>query len=155
MTDDSTSLNDPELAEHLDVLRLLGDGLDQVEPIPAHLLELAYNARDMAAVEAELAELVFDSLAAAQPMRSGQEMEARFLSFANENITVDLSLLADGRTIVGEISPATAGEVLLEVAGEPPLPVAVDEIGRFIAVSDHVTFRLRVAGLLVTQWITR
>ncbi len=155
MTDDHSSINDPDLAEHLDILRLLGDGLDLVEPIPPHLLDLAYNARDMTAVEAELAELVFDSLADTQPMRSEQEMEARFLSFANENITIDLSLLSDGRSIVGEISPPVTQEVLLEATGAAPMAFPVDEIGRFVARSESVTFRFRVAGLLVTQWISR
>lgn len=155
MTDDDSSLHRPDLAEHGDLLRLIADGLDRVEPLPPHLLELAYNARDLSAVEAELAELVFDSLTVAQPMRSDRELEARFLSFANENITLDLSLLTDGRSIVGEISPAAASEVLLEVAGEDPIAFPVDELGRFTATSDRVTFRLRVSGLLITQWISR
>ncbi len=139
-----------------EVLALLAAALERTEAIPAHALELAYSARFMPSMEAVLADLVYDSYATAQPvMRRGTENEARFLSFTNENVTLDISLLADGHTIVGEIDPAVSRELVFEGIEGLSLPVLIDEFGRFRLTSQENSFRLRVTGHLVTQWITR
>lgn len=142
--------------DDLEVLELVAEGIDQLEPIPVGAMEQAYGARFMGAMEAELAELVFDSLAIEQPaMRRGNENESRFLSFTNDNVTLDLSLLGDGRTIIGEIDPAIATEVVVEGDDGDSTTVAIDKFGRFKVAFDSQSFRLRVVNHLVTQWISR
>jgi hypothetical protein len=110
----------------------------------------------MAAVEAEVAELVFDSLTMPTvPMRRGAEGESRFLSFTNDHLTVDLVLLGDRRTIVGQVDPAIADRVCLELSDDRSVDTDVDQFGRFRTVCDAPSFRLRVPGHLVTQWVSR
>ena len=82
-----------------------------------------------------------------------EEAQARIVTFANDHLTVDLELLADGRTIVGELQPAEAAAVELETVGQGR--VTADEFGRFRLVSDATSLRIRVVGRLVTPWITR
>ena len=145
-----------DLSEYADLLATLDAALDKASPLPPHLLEVAYGARLMAEMEAELAELVFDSLTAERSaVRNETEAESRFLSFANDNLTVDLSLLADGRSLVGEIDPVVTVELLVETPHGPAVAVPVDEHGRFTLTIDAPSFRLRIPGHLVTPQITR
>jgi hypothetical protein len=155
MTTNPTPHGD-DLGEHLELLASIGAALDQIEPLPPHLVEVAYGARLMSEMEAELAELVFDSHSTEQPaMRNEAEVESRFLSFANDNLTVDLSLLPDNRTVVGEIDPVVASELVVEGPHATSVAVPIDEFGRFTITLDASSFKLRVAGYLVTPRITR
>ena len=88
-------------------------------------------------------------------MRRGGENESRFLRFTNDSATLDLSILADGETIVGEIDPVIADQLVLEDDDDNSMPVPVDQFGRFRVSSTARTFRLRVVDHLVTQWISR
>lgn len=142
--------------DDMETLELLSQALEQFEPIPPTTLEQAYGAHHMAALSAEVATLIFDSSNAAQPvMRRGGENESRFLRFTNDNTTLDLSLLADGETIVGEIDPVIADQLVLEDDDDSSVIVPVDQFGRFRVSSKARTFRLRVVDHLVTQWISR
>ena len=156
MTSSPTPPHSTHLSEHLDLLVALDAALDKAQPLPPRLLEVAYGARLMSEMEAELAELVFDSLTAERPaMRNEVEAESRFLSFANDNLTVDLSLLADGHSVVGEIDPVVAVKLMVETPDGPPVAVPIDEHGRFTLTLDAPSFRLRIPGHLVTPQITR
>jgi hypothetical protein len=152
----TTPTNDFHELDDLELLDLIRRGFDRLEPEPAHLKEMAYGARFMDKLDAELAELIFDSLTTPGPaVRRGGEHEARLLSFSNDHLTLDVSLAADKRTILGEIDPAIASEVVLEPRDGPPIEVDIDEFGRFRVLSDAPSFRIRVTGRLVTPWIDR
>lgn len=139
-----------------ETLDLLSQALDQLEPIPPTALEQAYGAHHMAALSAEVATLIFDSSTVEQlVMRRGDENESRFLRFTNDSTTLDLSLLADGETIIGEIDPVIADQLVLEDDDDNTVVVPVDQYGRFRVSSKARTFRLRVVDHLVTQWISR
>ena len=98
--------------------RLVAAGLDVVEAVPASAREAAYGAVGLVTVEAELAALVYDSRSAELALTRSEEAQARIVTFANDHLTVDLELLADGRTIVGELQPAEAATVELETVGQ-------------------------------------
>jgi hypothetical protein len=115
----------------------------------------AYGASDLVTVEAELAALVYDSRAPELVLTRSEEAQARLVAFANEHLTIDLELLADGRTIVGELQPAQVADIELETVGQGRVAVTADEFGRFRLVSDATSLRIRVVGRLVTPWITR
>jgi|SRR5215207_6026305 len=143
-------------AADTELLDRLSEVLEIIEPVPSHLKEVAYSAQLMANVDAELAELIFDSLTAPRPaMRQGDENQARVLSFSNADVTLDAALASDGSTIIGEIQPPIARELLFEARGEEPVTLTIDEFGRFHAASGAAAFRLRVPGYLVTPWIDR
>ena len=144
----------PDYSSDNDVLDLLAQGFDTVEPLPDHVRAQAYGAFSLAAFDEALAELVFDSLHAASTMR-GDESEARLLSFANDFVTLDLSLLADDKTMIGEMQPVVADELLIEARTGETVTVRVDEHGRFRTACADDSFRLRIAGHLVTPWVAR
>jgi hypothetical protein len=140
-----------------ELLEQLARVLDAIEPVPDHLKEIAYSARLVANVDAELAHLVYDSRAEAgvAMLRRGSENQARLLSFSNDHVTLEVSLAADGRTILGEIYPAVATEVTLESRDSVTISAAVDDFGRFRLVTESTSFRMRVTGHLLTPWIDR
>ena len=134
---------------------LVATGLDAVEAVPASTREAAYGAVGLATVEAELAALVYDSREAELALTRSEEAQARIVTFANDHLTLDLELLADGRTIVGELQPAQAATVELETVGQGRVTTVADDYGRFRLTSDATSLRIRVVGHLVTPWITR
>lgn len=138
-----------------DVLALLGHALAVEEPLPHYLLARAYDAFSLAAFEDALAELIFDSRQAQPMLMRGEESEARLLSFANDFLTLDLSLAADGVTILGEVNPPGASEVLTESRSDVSRTFAIDAFGRFRLVCEAASFRIRIPGKLVTPWIAR
>lgn len=138
-----------------DLLVMLADMFDTCEQIPDAALQAAYSAIDMDLLSEELAALVFDSASTGElvAMR-GTEAEARLLSFVNDHVTIDLELLAGG-PIVGQLSPPTDAELLVEVESGDTVSVPVDEFGRFRVAPPAGPVRLRLVGLVVTPWITR
>lgn len=137
------------------VQRLVGEMLDQVEPVPRRALEAAYQARQLREMTAELATLLYDSDRDGDlVLTRGGEGEVRLLSLANDHLSVELTLLPDGETIVGELSPVDVTELLVEAGDGGSQTIDVDEFGRFRARATG-PIRLRVPGRLITPWITR
>jgi hypothetical protein len=135
---------------------LLRTTLDLAEPIPEAALSAAYAAIEMRSVSEELANLVFDSLVEAQPvLMRGEEGDTRFATFANEHLTIDLELLGDGQSIVGELRPAAGESIEWESFSGVTRHVVSDQFGRFRITAEPGPVRLRVLGKLVTPWITR
>ena len=135
--------------------RLVGRGLEAAERVPAAALAGAYGAVDLVTVDAELAGLVYDSRQPEAALTRNDEASARIVTVANDHLTIDLELLGDGRTIVGELQPAEPAQIELETVGQERVTVSADEFGRFRLVADASAFRIRVVGRLVTPWITR
>ena len=134
---------------------LVNRGLAAVEAVPATALDAAYGAIGLVTVDAELAALVYDSRQPEMALTRNDEARARIVTVANDHLTIDLELLGDGRTIVGELQPAEAAQIELETVGQDRVTVTADEFGRFRVVADASSFRIRVVGRLVTPWITR
>src|SRR5258708_4387094 len=91
-------------------LRRLAGGL---EPVPAELVAAAIEAFTWRDPDAELAELVFDSLLdqdAATLVRGGQE---RLFSFRSGERSVDLEVTVIGawRTLIGQVTPPSPAAV--------------------------------------------
>jgi hypothetical protein len=139
-----------------DLMRLLGEMLDVVEPIPEAALLSAYAAADMDLLSEELAALAFDSASARElVVMRGAEAEARLLSFVNDHVSIDLELHANASTLVGQLTPPTDAALLLEVEDGEPVEVVADEFGRFRVDAPSSPIRLRVVGVVVTPWISR
>lgn len=135
---------------------LLRTTLDLAEPIPEAALSAAYAAIEMRSVSEELANLVFDSLIEAEPvLMRGEEGDTRFATFANEHLTLDLELLGDGLSILGELRPAAGESIECETFNGATQQVVSDQFGRFRLTAVSGPVRLRVLGKLVTPWITR
>ncbi len=154
MPDDRDDERDDELAGEL---RRLADRLD---PAPPELLAGAVAAFAWRDIDAELAELVFDSLLdtdEAALVRGSPDR--RLVSFAGGGLTVDVEVTAAGpeRTIMGQIAPPQAGQVDLR-RGQETITLDADELGRFRSgplPPGPLSLRLRPAGgaPVVTDWL--
>ncbi|GAA4591166.1 hypothetical protein GCM10023194_49750 [Planotetraspora phitsanulokensis] len=143
-------MNDDELEESL---RRAAELLD---PVPVSLVEVAVEAFRFRTVDAELAELTFDSLAGTAAVRG--PAQARVLGFGGPETGLDLEITGDGpsRRVVGQVTPAA--HAVVEVRGGDPVSVSTDAFGRFTV--DRVppgplSFRCRVGdAVFTTEWVT-
>src|SRR5215831_15897942 len=139
------------------LLALLGEVLDADDPVPAAAVDAA-RAADLGRLDAELADLVYDSLVDERPAGAGVRAEpgddVRSLTFVAGGRTVEVDLRDD--ELVGRVSPAAGAALELDQpAGRQALPT--DDRGRFRAPVVPGPVRLRVTGpdgAATTPWIT-
>ena len=146
--------HDDELAEEL---RRLAARLD---PVPPELLTAAAGAFAWRDIDAELAELVFDSLLdvdEATQVRGSPER--RLVSFTGGGVTLDIEVTTTGpaRTIMGQIVPPQRGAVDVRRQQET-ITIEADELGRFRSgplPPGPLSLRLRPAEgtPVVTDWL--
>jgi hypothetical protein len=132
----------------------------RLDPVPPELLAAAAGAFAWRDIDAELAELVFDSLLdvdEATLVRGSPER--RLVSFAGGGLTVDVEVTTAGpaRTIMGQIVPPRRGAVDIRRQQET-ITIEADELGRFRSgplPPGPLSLRLRPAGgaPVVTDWL--
>ncbi|MEV6030919.1 hypothetical protein AB0L65_07205 [Nonomuraea sp. NPDC052116] len=147
--DDAIDDGDLELEERL---RAAAERLD---PVPARLFEEAMLAYALRSLDAELAELTFDSWEELSATRVRGGGRARLLSFAAGEVVVELEVT--GRRLVGRVSGGTPAEIVVQ-RRDGGTPVCADELGRFTTGElAPGPLRLRVSpdcgGPVVTTWI--
>ncbi|MFF9087688.1 hypothetical protein ACF1BE_14930 [Streptomyces sp. NPDC014991] len=125
-----------------------------LDPVPAELLQSALDAYTLHDLDARLAELTFDSLVDALPVRGVMDAP-RMLTFRAGEVTVDVEVTADG--LIGQVLPPQPARI--EVLGDPraPRPVTADTLGRFASDTPPAgpfALRLRTgAEVIVTEWL--
>ncbi|MFF4018631.1 hypothetical protein [Streptomyces sp. NPDC001843] len=125
-----------------------------LDPVPAGLRQLAIDAYVLHDVDARVAELTFDSLLDAAPVR-GARGAPRMLTFSAGELTVDVEIGGDG--LMGQVLPPRPARV--EVLGGPrtAAEVTADTLGRFTAaVPPRGPFALRLhtgGDVIVTEWL--
>jgi len=140
-----------------DELRRLASRLD---PVPPELLDAAAGAFAWRDIDAELAELVFDSLLdtdEASLVRGAPER--RLVSFTGGGLTIDVEVTSAGpeHTVMGQIVPPQRGVVDIRRRQET-VSIEADELGRFRSCPlppGPLSLRLRPAGgaPVVTDWL--
>jgi hypothetical protein len=128
------------------------------DPVPPELLTFAGEAFTWRTVDAELAELVADSLeTAGAGLRGGSDV--RLLTFTAGDRQLDVELLTEGAShrLVGELTPPQPARVLVEHAGGTSTE-ETDELGRFLLADvPPGRFRLRCepadGPAVVTPWL--
>lgn len=143
--------------------------LARVDPVPPELLDQVRRSFCWRTIDAELAELSFDSLTdqeSALAVRSGGDtaLEPRMLGFGavvlgeELSIEVEVSSSGDGCVLVGQVSPAGASAVEVQEGGGGSTEVPVDELGRFViepVPGGPVRLRVEHAGRVVqTTWVS-
>lgn len=133
-TGDARSVRDEQDRE---LLRELGGVLDRADPPPGWMVELAKLSYDLRSLDAELAELVADSLvdAPSVAVRSAALAEPRMLTFESDDLLVEVEVEADGHggsTLTGQLVPAQPARVELRQPDRPHRSVQADELGRFV-----------------------
>jgi hypothetical protein len=125
-----------------------------LDPVPAELRRTAVDAFALRDLDARVAELTFDSLVDAIPVRGAAD-PPRMLTFQADEVTVDVEVTADG--LIGQVLPP--GPARIEVLSGPraPAPLTADELGRFTGEappSGPFALRLRTGeGVVVTDWL--
>lgn len=136
----------------------------RLEPVPDRLMQAAVDAYAWRTVDAELAELVFDSLTDREEAVVRGAEEERVLSFrAADGLTIEVEVGAagSGRRLIGQLVPPHRAVVeIRRPAGVVRLES--DDFGRFMADSlaeGPLSLRCRPASggttpPVVTDWVT-
>ena len=132
----------------------------RLDPVPPELLAGAAAAFAWRDIDAQLAELVFDSaLDADEATLVRGSPERRMVSFAGGGLTVDIEMTTAGpaRTIMGQIVPPQRGTVDIRRQQET-ITIEADELGRFRSGPlrpGPLSLRLRPAegSPVVTDWL--
>ena len=149
---------DDELEQEL--RRLAADA----EPVPAGLIRAALDAFAWRDIDAQIAELVYDSLLdAEETMLVRGPADQRMVSFAAGGMTIDVEVTSagPGRTIMGQIAPPQRATVDIRYP-EDTVTVEADELGRFQSGTlppGPASLRLRpppgdAGPAIVTDWIS-
>jgi hypothetical protein len=151
------------------LLRELQSLLARVDPMPPQLLDQVRRSFCWRTIDAELAELSFDSLIdreSALAVRSHRDaaLEPRMLGFDavvhGEDLSIEVEVSSDGerRALVGQIFPAGAGTVEVQAGDGGSTEFPVDELGRFLiepVPRGPVRLRVEHAGRVVqTTWLS-
>ncbi|WSL05474.1 hypothetical protein OG194_05030 [Streptomyces sp. NBC_01288] len=127
-----------------------------LDPVPAELRQLAMDAYALYDMDARLAELTFDSLVDAIPVR-GATVAPRMLTFTAGDLSIDVEVTSEG--LMGQVMPPQpAGiEVLNGPQALRPTTLTADAMGRFTSdapPSGPFALRLRAGGeVVVTEWL--
>jgi len=133
------------------------------DPVPRELLQAATAAFDWRTIDAELAELVFDSLVDHDELTLVRgPPERRLLSFHAGGLTIDLEVNAasSSRGLVGQLIPPQQASVEIRV-GTDVIAIEADELGRFRAgpvPTGPMSLRCTAASsepgpVVVTDWV--
>jgi hypothetical protein len=146
-------LNDDELLE------ALRHAVAARDAVPAQFIAAAQNAFAWHNIDAELAQLTYDSMRDAEPSLSTRTEAAsiRALTFTSGHLTIELEV--GTQSLLGQIVPAQSALITIQLLTGAETDAQADEIGCFsIAPIPAGQFRLRCrsgAGVeTVTGWIT-
>ncbi|MET9390199.1 hypothetical protein ABZY20_07260 [Streptomyces sp. NPDC006624] len=125
-----------------------------LDPVPAELQQLAVDAYALHDLDARVAELTFDSLVDALPVRGATDVP-RMLTFRAGEVTVDVEVTPHG--LMGQVLPPQPARIEVLGGPRPGAPLTADDLGRFtgdLPLSGPFALRLRTAGdVVVTQWL--
>jgi hypothetical protein len=143
--------------EDSNILAILRRGLEVTDSAPSDVSEFAKAVFRWRDIDAELAQLDFDSVDEEAPTGVRSSITARMLSFQAGRWVLDVEYDESSRRLIGQIEPATAFRVDLHSAGTF-FSVDSDERGRFEAegiLSGPLSLVLRFPGgpVIKTQWV--
>ena len=154
MTMMGTGWDDEEL------LAALRQALLARHAVPPGFVEAAQNAFAWRNIDAELAELTYDSVRDNEMATSlrAEAASIRALTFTSAHLTIELEVAAH-ESLLGQIVPAQTATVTVQSGASAETVVHADAIGRFsISPIPASPFRLHcrtVAGIdALTGWIT-
>ncbi len=154
-----------EPGEELDALEAeLRQTAARFEPVPPEFVDAAKAVFTWRDIDAELAELVFDSLLDADEATLVRgSADRRLVSFSGGGLTIDVEVTAAGqtRTVMGQIAPPQPGVVDIRRKTDT-VTVTADELGRFRSgplPPGPLSLRLRPAAgtpgpAVVTDWVS-
>lgn len=143
--------------EEEQLLAALRDGLRESEPVPPDVTEFAKATFTWRDIDAELAELDFDSIDEEVPAGVRSSVTARMISFQAGQWMLDIEYDQTSGRLMGAISPQARYTVELHTAGAF-FTTESDDVGRFQA--DDVApgplgmvLRFADGEVIKTQWV--
>lgn len=139
------------------VISLLRQGLAEADPVPTDITEFARASLSWRTIDAELAQIAYDS--SQEPTAAGVRSVAtgRILSFETGNWMIDIEYSSATGRLMGQIDPARQVTVELHLAGDA-IVTDTDELGRFSfegVLPGPVSLVFRTAGnleVIKTEW---
>jgi hypothetical protein len=155
MTDRPTQSPDATPAE-VEILEILGRALEHSDPVPISVTEAGKSAFTWLTIDAELAELVFDSARDELVGVRSEILAERQLTFQSPNVEIEIMLVGDTRHLVGQLVPAQEADVTLITELEST-DAKTDQLGRFDFTGvdpGRIRLQIRTAGgpSITTQW---
>ena len=149
----------PEVYDDEELLAVLQQALAERQAVPPEFVEAAKNAFAWHNIDAELAELTYDSSRDAElaPSTRAETASIRALTFTSAHLTIELEVTHD--SLLGQIVPAQPGTIKVQLRDGAESTVTADNIGRFrIRPMPAGTFRLHCRTSAdadaLTSWIT-
>ncbi|MFH8933386.1 hypothetical protein [Streptomyces griseosporeus] len=125
-----------------------------LDPVPAELRELAVEAYALHDLDARIAELAFDSLVDALPVRGAVDVP-RMLTFRTGELTVDVEVTEEG--LLGQLLPPRQARIEVLSGPQAGASLTADALGRFASDAPPAgpfALRLRTGGeVVVTEWL--
>ena len=141
------------------LMEVLSDALRARQAVPPWFLETAKNAYAWHSIDAELAQLTYDSSRDAEVSASlrAESASIRALTFTSAHLTIELEI--GDRGLLGQIVPPRPGMIEAQTQAGASTPATVDEIGCFsIEPMPPGPFRLHCrtedGTEVVTRWVT-
>lgn len=141
------------------LLAVLRRALVARRAVPPEFVRAARNAFAWHSIDAELAQLTYDSSRAADALAGTRAELAtiRVLTFTSSRLTIELEVTAEA--LIGQLVPMQAATIEVQVRKGASRQVTSDDIGCFaIRPMPSGAFRLRCLGLpaldVLTGWIT-
>ncbi|MFJ6726258.1 hypothetical protein ACIQPQ_15220 [Streptomyces sp. NPDC091281] len=125
-----------------------------LDPVPSGLRRLALEAYALHDLDARIAELTFDSLVDAIPVRGAAD-PPRMLTFHSGGLTVDVEVTSAG--LIGQLLPPQPASIEVLDGPRARASLTADDLGRFSGEappSGPFALRLRTGGeTVVTEWM--
>jgi hypothetical protein len=143
------------------LLHALRRTIELSDPTPAEVERVARESFTWRTVDAELAELSYDSLfddALLLGIRSGAAPRALTFEGATFTVEIEVEEKGDRRRLVGQLVPPSGAEIEVRHAGGPS-SLEADSMGRFATEVETglVSLRCRLHGgdraVLETAWV--
>jgi hypothetical protein len=148
-----------EVWDDEELLAALREALNARQAVPPEFVEAGKNAFAWHNIDAELAQLTYDSSRDSDHARSlrAETASVRALTFTSAHLTIELEVTQD--SLLGQIIPAQPGTIKIQPRDGAETTVSADEIGCFsIRPIPAGPFRLhcRTAADVdaLTGWIT-
>ncbi|MFF8593814.1 hypothetical protein ACF061_20670 [Streptomyces sp. NPDC015220] len=125
-----------------------------LDPVPVELRQLALDAYALHDLDARVADLTFDSLLDAIPVRGASDVP-RMLTFQAGGLTIDVEVTGDG--LMGQLIPPRPARIEVLHGPRPGARLTADDLGRFTGEAPPAgpfALRLRTGGdTVVTEWL--
>ena len=133
-----------DIGDDEQLLAALREALEADEAVPPEFIELGKNAFAWHNIDAELAQLTYDSIrepAEALSLRA-EAASIRALTFTSAHLTIELEVSED--SVLGQLVPAQSGVIEIQGREGPTATTEADEVGCFLIrpIPDS-PFRLR------------